>query len=79
MRVKTFYRKNLRMSPEKLAAQIAHVVIGLGIYDLLCTIIVLGISDKKFTEYMEDHKEDGFVHSDLGYTEVDAGTITAMG
>jgi hypothetical protein len=36
------------MSPDKVASQVAHSVIGLGATDLLCTIIVLGVSDEQF-------------------------------
>ena len=76
MRVQTRYRKNLKMSPEKLASQVAHAVIGLGITDPGCTVIVLGVSDKKFFEIKD--QEDCYVHADLGYTEVDAGTETCL-
>jgi hypothetical protein len=64
------------MSAEKLASQVAHAVIGLGITDPGCTIIVLGVSDKKFFEIKE--QEECYVHADLGYTEVNPGTETCL-
>jgi len=64
------------MSPEKLASQVAHAVIGLGITDPRCTIIVLGVSDKKFFEIKE--QEECYVHTDLGYPEVESGAETCL-
>ena len=75
MRVKAIYRKNLGMSDGKIAAQIAHAVIGLGVTDPLCTIVVLKVSDKKFAELTARH--DCYVHSDYGFTEVAEGAKTA--
>jgi len=75
MRVKTIYRKNLKMSVGKIAAQVAHAVIGLGITDPLCTIVVLGVSDKKFFEITTE-KENVYIHNDFGYTEVKEGEFT---
>jgi peptidyl-tRNA hydrolase len=68
MRIKVIYRKNLKMSVGKIAAQTTHAVIGLGITDPLCTIIVLGVSDKKFKELTNEY--DCYIHQDFGYTEV---------
>jgi len=75
MRVKTIYRKNLKMSVGKIAAQVAHAVIGLGITDPLCTIVVLGVSDKKFFEITTE-KENVYIQNDFGYTEVKEGECT---
>lgn len=75
MRIKAIYRKNLKMSVGKIAAQITHAVIGLGITDPLCTIVVLGVSDKKFSELTEVH--ECYVHSDYGFTEVKEGEKTS--
>lgn len=74
MKVKVIYRKNLKMSPAKLAAQVAHAVIGLGVLDPLCTIIVLQASDKRFFEEVE--RNDCYVQYDAGLTEVKAGSPT---
>jgi len=63
------------MSPNKLASQVAHAVIGLGITDLKCTIIVLGVSATKFSELIDDNK-NVYTHMDFGYTEVKPNTIT---
>jgi len=73
-KVKVIFRKNLKMTPQKLAAQVAHAVVGLGITDPLCTIVVLHASDKKFFELIE--RDDCYVHVDAGYTEVEPGTKT---
>lgn len=87
MKFKCYYRKNLKMTPEKLSAQIAHVVKGLNRFrenenyseDI---VIVLGVSDKKFNEQLDYHKSicsDIFIQVDKGYTEVPSGTTTAFG
>ena len=64
------------MTQNKVASQVAHAVIGLGVADPLCTIIVLGVSDEKFKWY--DLNFDCYVHEDLGYTEVLPGTKTCL-
>ena len=63
------------MTEGKIAAQIAHAVIGLGITDPLCTIVVLKVSDAKFNELIT--RQNCYVHSDYGFTEVAAGEKTA--
>lgn len=76
MRIKCLYRKNLKMSPDKVASQVAHAVIGLGGAKIDSTIIVLGVSDEKFNGYFLNF--DCYVHEDLGYTEVESGTKTCL-
>ena len=79
------------MSPEKLAAQVGHVVLKIadnyGVdnpynpYNTN-TIVVLKASATKFKEYQQTLTEEGypvFVQKDLGLTEVDAGTETVFG
>lgn len=75
MRIKAIYIKNLKMSPEKMAAQISHAVKNLGITPTDSDIIVLGVSRKKFGELIEEH--DCYIQVDKGLTEVEAGTQTA--
>ena len=75
MRIKAIYKKNLKMSEGKVAAQIAHAVKNLGITPIDCDIIVLKVSDKKFDELISEN--DCYVQIDKGFTEVEAGTKTA--
>ena len=74
MKVKVIYRKNLKMSTGKIAAQAVHAVVGLGVTDYYASVVVLGVSDKKFRELTNNDK--CFVVKDIGKTEVDAGTLT---
>lgn len=76
MRIKVVYRRNLRMSEPKVAAQVAHAVIGLGVTDKTSTIVVLPVSDKKFFEFLENEK--CYVQEDYGYTEIEEGTKTSL-
>lgn len=75
MRIKAIYRKNLKMSEGKIAAQIAHAVKNLGMTPTDCDIIVLRVSDKKFRELTVLY--DCYIQVDKGLTEVEGGTQTA--
>jgi peptidyl-tRNA hydrolase len=75
MRIKAIYKKNLKMSEGKVAAQIAHAVKNLGITPIDCDIIVLKVSDKKFDELVSQN--DCYIQTDKGLTEVETGTQTA--
>jgi peptidyl-tRNA hydrolase len=75
MRIKAIYRKNLKMTEGKLAAQIAHAVKNLGETPKDCDIVVLKVSDKKFDELTSQN--DCYIQVDKGLTEVEAGTKTA--
>ena len=75
MRIKAIYKKNLKMSEGKVAAQIAHAVKNLGITPIDCDIIVLKVSDKKFDELTSQN--DCYIQTDKGMTEVEYGTQTA--
>ena len=86
LRIKIYYKKNLRLSEGKVAAQCGHVAKELG--RMLSsdartdTIIVLGVSDKKYKELsLQYQKEDIFWYQqiDNGVTEVIKGTPTAFG
>lgn len=63
---------------------VAHTIIGLSylqILDVAATIVVLGVSDKKFDELVVNevvkNNSKNFIHFDNGTTEVKPGTATA--
>ena len=76
MRVNVLYRKSLKMTANKMASQVTHAVIGLGVTALDCTLIVLGVTDSAFTRAYFEH--GCYVHEDLGLTEVSEGAQTAL-
>jgi peptidyl-tRNA hydrolase len=77
--LKLLVRKNLKMSPNKLAAQCVHAALGLHRQDPQqhWKCIVLDASDKKFEEAKAGHS-GAYVVRDAGYTEVPAGSETVM-
>lgn len=78
-RVKILYRRNLKMTAMKLAAQTCHAVIGLGVTDCNLSVVVLQMSDKKYFETIDrltDVKHYRVI--DAGYTEVPPNTETCM-
>ena len=79
MIIKCYYRRNLKMSQEKLAAQVGHVVAHFSVKHQCVPekVIVLKASDTKFEEYKENPFV--FVQQDLGLTEVAKDTETVMG
>ena len=91
MKIKCLYRKNLKLSEQKLAAQTGHVVGNLlRLNDLEInrdtSIIVLKASDRKFEEKrqeLEDLKGKDmliyYLQVDRGFTEIPAGTETVIG
>ena len=95
MKIKCLYRKNLKLSDQKLAAQVGHVVgnllrlndeYGFGKIDRDTSIIVLKASDKKFEEKRRELKDlKGkdmliyYLQVDRGFTEIPANTETVIG
>lgn len=76
-RIKVLYRRNLKMSEGKLAAQVAWAVLGLARKNPqnFDRIVVLKASDKQFNEAIS---ENAYVQSDMGFTELPRGTETAI-
>lgn len=86
MNIKIYYRKNLKLTEGKLAAQVSHVAKELGrmlpsiaIDD---RIVVLGVSDKKYLELSLQYQTMEYYwyqQIDNGLTEIIKGTPTAFG
>ena len=65
VKIKSIYRKNLKMPEGKVASQIAHAIKNLPPTPKECIIIVLKVSDKRFDELVEQHP-GCYVQKDLG-------------
>lgn len=79
-RIKILYRKNLKMSPGKLAAQAVHAALALTSLeklDPLQSVVVLEVTDRKFNEKINGEGKLAVVR-DAGYTEVAPGTLTCL-
>lgn len=90
MKIVCHYNKNLKMSEGKLAAQVGHVCKNIALemnsYGVSLskndTIVVLGLRQNKFKEKMdtlESLNSFTYIQKDLGFTEVEKGTITVFG
>lgn len=86
MKIKVYYRKNLKMTEGKLAAQVGHVCKELG--RMMSSdaqsdvIIVLGVSDAKYKELSLQYQTTRYwwyQQIDNGMTEIVKGTPTAFG
>jgi len=78
-RAKFYVRKNLKMSPNKIAAQCIHAALGLYKQDPQehWKCIVLELSDKRFEE-AKIANPSAYIVRDAGYTEVKPGSETVM-
>ncbi len=75
-----YYNQNLKMSPEKLSAQVAHACMRLQ-SEPADKVIVLKARATKFNNLIETlclESIEHYVHRDLGLTEVSAGTATVV-
>ena len=75
--IKCYYRRNLRMTSGKLAAQVGHVVANLTVNKIPERIVVLETSDLQFNEMKE--KPRSYTQVDNGLTEIEVGTETVVG
>jgi peptidyl-tRNA hydrolase len=89
MDIKIYYRRNLKMSDQKIAAVCAHIGYALGVNKecnnpLDNKVVILKASDTKFEEYKtfcEENRDKSnyHVHTDIGLKEVEEGTECAIG
>lgn len=87
MKIKVYYRKSLKLTDGKLAAQVGHVVRNLAIIHgtyiagKCDKIIVLHASDTKYNKLLTDIGSCCKIYRqiDKGYTEVPDGTETCFG
>lgn len=90
-RIKILVRRNLKMSPGKVAAQSVHATLALASVlqaspeELMMmanlTTVTLDASDQKFNWAQEELRENGisfWAFEDSGYTEVEPKTVTVM-
>ena len=79
MQIKCYYNRNVKMSPEKLSAQVGHVVAHFSAKTQTVPerIIVLKASGTKFEEFSQ--RRGCYVQIDLGLTEIEADTPTVVG
>lgn len=73
MKVHIRYNKNIKISEGKLAAQVAHLIIQMGITDKECDIVVLMAYNSQFKRLC---KQVPNVHV---YLDVEQGTATVLG
>ncbi len=90
-RIKILVRRNLKMSPGKVAAQSAHAVLAFASVMQVSpaelaemanmTTVILDASDQKFWQASKELDREGIFHyifEDAGYTEVEKNTATVM-
>lgn len=79
-RIKILARKNLKMSPGKLAAQSVHAALALACVvplNPMMSVVVLEVNGAPF-EAAKEANEHVAVVRDAGYTEVAPGTETCI-
>jgi peptidyl-tRNA hydrolase len=90
-RIKILVRKNLKMTPNKIAAQSVHATLALASVmqaspaELMAmanmTTVTLDASNQKFWRAKKELEENGilcYAFEDAGYTEVEKNTVTVM-
>jgi peptidyl-tRNA hydrolase len=90
-RIKILVRRNLKMSPGKVAAQSVHAALALASVlnaspaELLkmanLTTVTLDASDQKFWRMKKELDDNGipcYAFEDAGYTEVEKNTVTVL-
>jgi peptidyl-tRNA hydrolase len=78
MKIQVRYNKNLKMSEGKLASQVAHLIIQMGITDINCDIVVLMAYNSTFKRLCKQ-VTNVHIFYDAGKTEVNIGTATVLG
>lgn len=79
-RIKILARKNLNMSPGKLAAQSVHAALALAMQediDPMMSVVVLLVNTTPFDKAKTEHSVVAVVR-DAGFTEVAPGTETCI-
>jgi peptidyl-tRNA hydrolase len=77
VKLKILYRRNLKMTPGKIAAQAVHAAIAIGADNPMMSVVVLAASDKKFEDEKLAPRRMAVVR-DAGYTEVMPNTETCL-
>ena len=90
-RIKILVRRNLKMSPGKVAAQSVHATLALASImeaspaELMTmanlTTVTLDASNQKFWQAKQELEANGiplYAFEDAGYTEVEKNTVTVM-
>lgn len=78
MKLQIRYNKNLKMSEGKIASQVAHLIIQMGITDKECDIVVLMAYNSTFKRLCKQ-VHNVHIFYDAGKTEVEQSAATVLG